>query len=129
MSPDQGYPQWTPANPPPGYYYNARQNSFLLLPLIPAPNNAGQQRAVNNGAGSSAMVFGILALVIGWIPILGLICALIAIGLGMIGVRNANAGEATNKGAAISGIVMGCINLAVSVGFIILFVTLMNQPH
>lgn len=78
-----------------------------------APEPGVQQ---NNGIALAAMILGILAL-LGLVFILpGFILGLIALILGIMGVRRANAiaGPGARKGMAITGIVTGAISLILS---------------
>ena len=65
----------------------------------------------SNGIGIAAMVVGIVALLLCWIPFLGLVLAIVALVLGIVGIRKASRGEATNKGMAITGVVTGGLAL------------------
>jgi uncharacterized membrane protein len=51
--------------------------------------------------------------VVSWVPFLGLLLAIVAIVLGILGIRKASKGEATNKGMAITGVVTGGLALLV----------------
>ena len=62
-----------------------------------------------NGLGTAALVLGILALLGAFIPILGMLSvplALIGLVLGILGFLRVRKGQATNKGAAIAGIIL-----------------------
>ena len=74
----------------------------------------GGQRA-SNGAGTAALAVGIIALLVSWIPFLGLILALVALVLGVVGLRKASRGQATNKNQAVAGVVTGGIALLIGV--------------
>jgi hypothetical protein len=80
----------------------------------------GPQR---NGLGVASLVLGIVALVLFWIPVLGLIPAGVGLGLGIAGRRRASRGEADNGGVALAGIVTSAVAIVISlalftVGFI-----------
>jgi hypothetical protein len=66
-----------------------------------------------NGAGTAALVLGVIGVLTSLIIIGGLL-GLIAIVCGAIGLGRYNRREATNKGAAVSGIVLGVIAFLVS---------------
>jgi hypothetical protein len=74
-----------------------------------------------NGVGTAALVFGILAVVsvlIGWIPFVGLVTvllALVAVILGVVGRGRVKRMQATNGGAAMTGLVLGVIMLILGV--------------
>ena len=82
-------------------------------------------RRFRNGAGTSALVLGVLALVLSILVItsvVGAILGIIAIILGVVGIGRANRGEAINRGSAIAGVVTGILSLVV-VGFLAFTVT------
>lgn len=72
-------------------------------PVTQFNNNMGNTRP-RNGMGTASLVLGIFSLLI-----FGFILGLLAIIFGSIGIGRANRGEATNKGAAIAGMVLGII--------------------
>jgi len=59
-----------------------------------------------NGMGSASLTLGILGLFLGWL------FSLLAIIFGGVGLGRANRGEATNRGAALWGLWLGVIGLA-----------------
>lgn len=72
-----------------------------------------------NGLGVAAMVLGITGAVLGlavflfwmsWLP------ALLALVFGIIGLGNARKGLATNKGMALTGLILGAVGLLLAVG-------------
>lgn len=106
---DQGYP----AAPQQGYQ---QQAPYQGAPAGQGgyPAYAGQggydRPAPKNGVGIAALVIGILALLSGFFLIGGLL-GLVAIVLGVIGSRRAKRGLATNRGMAITGIVLGALGV------------------
>lgn len=85
-----------------------------------APPAWEPQRRFRNGAGTAALVLGVLALVLSILVItsvVGVILGIIAIILGAVGIGRANRGEAINRGSAIAGVVTGVLSLVV-VGFL-----------
>lgn len=82
-----------------------------------APGAGYGQPAVapRNGFGVTALVLGILALVLCWTVWGGIVLGVLALIFGILGVKRANRGEATNKGLSISGIVTGSIGLVIGV--------------
>lgn len=86
-----GYPsQPMPGYPPPGY-------------LMAAPPR--------NGAGTAALVLGIIGLVFCWAHVFGLALNILAICLGATGIKRGARGEATNAGAARAGMILGIIGI------------------
>ncbi|MGW8762097.1 DUF4190 domain-containing protein [Streptomyces sp. NPDC055815] len=123
-TPGYGYPAATPAaggygyptpTPPPatsGYGY----------PGYGQPAQTGWQQAPSNGMGTTAMVLGIIAVAGFCLYGLGVILGVLALIFGIIGLKKVGRGEATNRGMAIAGIVLGSIGTLVSavfLGFII----------
>ncbi|MEU8622611.1 DUF4190 domain-containing protein [Streptomyces sp. NPDC048623] len=116
----------TPAAGTPGYGYPPASP-------VPAPSpypgygagysgQPGWGQQPSNGLGTAAMVLGIIA-VAGFCAYgLGSILGILALIFGVIGLKKANRGEATNRGMAIAGIVLGAIGTVISavfLGFII----------
>ncbi|MEU3462862.1 DUF4190 domain-containing protein [Streptomyces sp. NPDC006733] len=62
-----------------------------------------------NGFGIAALVLGILSVLMFWLWFAAIPMAVIAIVLGILGRRRANRGEATNKGMATAGTVLGAV--------------------
>ena len=66
-----------------------------------------------NGAGSIALVMGVVALVFAFVPIIGEFIAapsaVLAIVLGLIGLGRVEKGLATNGGQALAGSILGLI--------------------
>lgn len=83
------------------------------------PNQNPQQAAIaqdpKNGMGIAALIFGILALITCWIPIIGLVLGIVAIILGIIGRGRVKKLQATNKGAATAGLVLGILSLVINI--------------
>ncbi|MFC9792654.1 DUF4190 domain-containing protein [Streptomyces sp. NPDC127584] len=112
-----GYPAATPPAPTgSGYGY----------PGYPAPGGypgqTGWQQSPSNGMGTAAMVLGIIAVAGFCLWGLGAVLGILALIFGIIGVKKCGRGEATNRGMAVTGIVLGSIGIVVSavfLGFII----------
>ena len=111
--------QWQQANYAQGEAgnagYSAAGGNYGTTPISSGyePEPGRQQ---TNGVALAAMILGILAL-LGLVFILpGFILGLIALILGIMGVRRANAiaGPGARKGMAITGIVTGAISLILS---------------
>ncbi len=99
------------------------------------PNENPQQAAISrdpkNGMGIAALIFGVLALLTCfWLPVVGGVLGIVAIVLGVVGRGRANRLEATNKGVATTGLVLGIIslivNIIVSVALLFLGVAFLN---
>lgn len=75
---------------------------------------------MRNTAGTIALLFGLLGLVfMALIPPIGLLLALAAIVLGLIGRARSRRGEATNRGQALVGAALGALGVVVSLVLII----------
>lgn len=68
-----------------------------------------------NGMGTAALVLGILAILTCWLPIVGFVLGLIAIILGVIGRGRVKKMQATNGGAATTGLVLGVLSMIVNI--------------
>jgi hypothetical protein len=56
------------------------------------------------------MVFGILGVVLMWVPVVGFVLAILAVVFGVLGLGRANAGGG-NKGQAIAGLILGAVGI------------------
>ncbi len=77
--------------------------------------------AARNGLGSAGMVLGIVGLVFAFIPLVGVVAwpmVIVGLVLGILGLLRANRGEATNRGAAITGIACSAVGLIVCVAWV-----------
>jgi len=83
-----------------------------------------------NGMGTAAVVFGVLALLLCWLPVVGLLLGVLAIIFGVVGRGRVKRMQATNQGAATTGLVLGVlslvINLIISVLFFLGLATFLN---
>lgn len=111
-----GYPTPAPAPAPPSYGYP---------PASPYPTygagygqQPGWQQAPSNGMGVTSMVLGIIAVAGFCMYGLGIILGILALIFGIIGMKKANRGEATNRGMALAGVVLGSIGTLVSAVFL-----------
>jgi uncharacterized membrane protein HdeD (DUF308 family) len=74
-------------------------------------------RTRKNGAGTAALVIGVVALVLAVLVIFFPLAALLGIAaaiFGMVGIGRANRGEADNKGHAVAGVVTGLVALVIA---------------
>jgi hypothetical protein len=76
-------------------------------PSHPASPPLAAPQSPSNGMGVTGLVTGIVGACLAWVPILGFILGVLGIVFGGIGLYYANQGRATNKGAAIAGLVLG----------------------
>ncbi len=72
----------------------------------PAPNPTTKAVQPTNGLAVAAMVVGIIAFVLAWVPFVGFVGGIAAIVLGIIALKKTN-----GKGMSIAGIVTGAISI------------------
>src|SRR4051812_41796212 len=120
-APRDGVTQPPPASPPAG-------STQTYSPAPYAPYGTGPTTAGRNGLGTAALVVGIVGLLFSWTVVLGLALGVLGIVFGVIGRRRADRGEATNKGQATAGLILGSIATLVAVVFIGIFAWLWSTP-
>jgi hypothetical protein len=81
-----------------------------------------------NGFGVAALVLGLLALLLSWTVIGGIILGILAVIFGVLGRGRAKRGEATNGGFSVAGIVLGVLGVLIAIAFIALAVSALNSP-
>lgn len=86
-----------------------------------------QQPQGGSGLAITALVFGILALLLCWTVFGGIILGLIALVVGLIAASKAKKGTAKGRGMAITGIVLGVLGLLISIGFIVVAAVFLNS--
>ncbi|WP_081687225.1 DUF4190 domain-containing protein [Glycomyces tenuis] len=101
-----------PPQPQPGY--QAQQPAYGP-PQMPPAYGAPMMQQPKNGLGVAGMVTGIIGIVLFWCGIVGIVLAILAVVFGGVGIARANRGEATNKGMATAGVVLGVITLALDI--------------
>jgi len=106
--PPGGYPQ---AQPPAGY------EQYQQYPAQP-----------RNGFGVAALVLGLLALLLSWTIIGGILLGVPALIFGLLGRARAKRGEANNGGMSVAGVVLGVIGLLIAIGIIAFGVLTFNSP-
>jgi len=75
---------------------------------------------LQNGLGIAAMILGIVGFFLAFI-VIGIIPAVLALIFGIIGVRRAKRGTASNRGQATSGLVLGIIGIVVAIAMGVVF--------
>lgn len=79
-----------------------------------------------NGLGTTALVLGIVGIIFAIIPFLfwlGGVLGLLALIFGIIGSSRAGKGLATNKGMAVTGLVLGVVSIVVSIAWTVVIAT------
>jgi hypothetical protein len=82
-----------------------------------------------NGLGIAALVLGILAVLLFWTLVGGIVLGLVALILGVIGFRRGRRGQATNGTMSLVGAVLGVLGLIGSVIVIGFGVSLINSDE
>ncbi|MFF6871016.1 DUF4190 domain-containing protein [Streptomyces sp. NPDC012450] len=134
-----------PADTSGGYGYPADTSGGYGYPTAPGarapmatsgygypgyPGYAGQpgwQQPPSNGTGTAAMVLGIISVAGFCLYGLGALLGILALILGIVGVKKAGRGEATNRGMAVAGIVLGAIGTLIGAVFLAFLVWAINQ--
>ena len=88
-----------------------------------APPQGYAAPAGRNGLGTAALVLGILALITSWTVIGGILLGVLAVVFGAVGRGRVSRGEATNRGAAIAGLVLGLLGIVVAVFLLVVGAT------
>ncbi|MFN2479650.1 MAG: DUF4190 domain-containing protein [Pseudonocardiaceae bacterium] len=81
-----------------------------------------------NGFGIAALVLGLLALVLCWTIVGGIIFGILALIFGLLGRARAKRGEATNGGLSVAGMVLGIIGLLLTTGLVAFAASLLHSP-
>ncbi|OMB97762.1 DUF4190 domain-containing protein [Mycobacterium sp. NS-7484] len=109
-APTPAYPYGAPPGPYPAGYPSPVP--YGAYPMPPGP------RRPANGLGIAALIVAVIALVLVWSVIGGLMFGITAVILGFLGRGRCRRGEATNSGVAVSGIVLGAIACVLSLVFV-----------
>jgi hypothetical protein len=123
-TPPQG-PGPPPPPPPPDNWQPAPQGQ--QPPGLP-PQPAQQ----SNGVAIAALVCGIVALVLCWIPVINLLSialGLVAVILGIVGLRKARDPGVGGNGLAVGGLVTGVVGLLVAVLILSQIVRALSDPE
>ncbi|WP_055731190.1 hypothetical protein [Sciscionella sediminilitoris] len=73
------------------------------------PSSGSPTRPRGNGIGVTALVLGILAVVLSWLPVVGFVLAVLALIFGIIGIFN------SHKGMSIAGTATGAVALIAAI--------------
>ena len=115
-------PATPPAAPPQASYPPPGTVGYPTADPGAAPGWA--QGVPRNGLGIAALVLGILSLP-GAIAggVLGIVLGILALIFGIVGMRRAKRGEATNNGMALAGAILGAVGLLVGILVTLVLVT------
>lgn len=105
-----GQPAPPPLPPPPPWQTQP-------IPTPYAEPGAGPGPGPENGLGTAGLVLAILAFLGAFVPLVGLLgvpVALVAIVLAVLGLVRVSVGRATNRGSAVTGVLLGVLALLVA---------------
>lgn len=117
---------WSPGPPqprPPDGYGDANAAQY-------GTENGAVPPVPQNGMGTAALVLGLVGLVCSvlFFP-LGLVLAVTGLVLGIVGLKRVKRGLATNRGAAMAGIVLSVVSLVICIGWGIFIGVLVNKTQ
>ncbi|SCC80451.1 protein of unknown function [Bifidobacterium commune] len=92
----------------------APMNGMPQAPMGAMPQQPMVMTPTRSGMAIAALVLGIVAIVMFWIPFIGVICGIAAIVTGVMSMRKINAGNLSGKNMAITGLVTGIVGLVIS---------------
>jgi len=109
-------PEMPPPPPPPPPAYGAQPGYAMPPPGYGAQPGYGQygQQQPRNGMGIASLVLGLIALPFAFI-LVGVIPGVLAIVLGIVGLKRAGRGEASSRVLPVVGIVAGVLASLVAV--------------
>lgn len=94
------------------------------------PQGYGQpQQQGGKGLAIGALVTGVLALLLCWTVVGGVLLGLVAIVLGLVGASKAKKGTASGRGLAITGVVLGALGLVIGVALFALGAAFLNSDE
>jgi hypothetical protein len=118
-----------PVNPRDGDQYHPPVSHDANTPGLRQGAGYGTTPAQpRNGFGIAALVLGLLALVLCWTIVGGVVFGIVAVIFGLLGRARTKRGEATNGGVSLAGVVLGIIGLLVAIGLVALGASLLNTP-
>jgi hypothetical protein len=94
-------------------------------PVAPYGDSAPVGR---NAPGTAALVLGILAFVLCWTIVGGIVLGILAVVFGFVGRGRVKRGEADNRRVANAGIITGIVGILLAGGLIALGVSILNSP-
>jgi hypothetical protein len=106
-------------NPPIQQARQQEQSNSKLTSQTVNQNNVGSQ---SSNLAVVSLVVGILALILCWIPAIGIIFGISALVLGILGQKNSTKNLSSNKGLGIAGIIIGSLATLLSLILIVLVV-------
>lgn len=122
-------PPQTPPPPPPSDGSGDQQWPSADQPSAGQPYP--QQQSQSNGVAIAALVCGIIALILSWIPLINLLSVVLgiaAIVTGVMGIRRAADPGVGQKGLAVGGLVTGVIALLLSLLILVGMASILSDP-
>ncbi|MFE3208053.1 DUF4190 domain-containing protein [Streptomyces niveus] len=106
----------------PNYPHQADGGATPYTAPEPAP-------ARSNPLAVAALVLGIIACLLFWTIAGGILLGLLAVVLGIMGIRRARGGRAPHRTMSIVGVVLGALGLVVSTVLVVIGVSLLNSDE
>ena len=133
--PEQAPQQSTPPPhqappPPPGYPappYGQYPGGYPPAPPQPYAGYTPPPTGPRNGLGVTALVVAIVALVLSFSVVGGIILGIVAVIIGFAGRSRVKRGEANNGGVALAGIILGFLAIIVGLAFIAVWVGVFKE--
>lgn len=94
---------------------------------VPAAPAAGGRRG--NGLAVAALILGVLAILLFWTVVGGVVLGLLALVLGIIGARRARGGRAPHGVMSIVGAVLGALGLIASAVILAIGASILNSDE
>jgi phosphate/sulfate permease len=94
------------------------------MPYAPAPPMPPQQP--KNGLGTTALILGIVGVVLAFFYVGGLL-GLLALIFGIIGLGKVKKGEANNKGVALTGVILGVVSMLIAIAMTVFAFILVDK--
>jgi hypothetical protein len=82
----------------------------------------GDSSTATDGVAVAALIVGILAILVSWIPVLGAIGGIVALVLGLVGRSRIKKRGARGNGMAVTGIATGAVAIAINIAILAFFV-------
>jgi len=123
------YPPGPPGPYPPGPYPGGPYpgGGYPPPPMSYGDHYQAPPTAPKNSLGVAALVIAIIALVLSFTVIGGIIGGIAAVILGFIGRGRVKRGEADNGGVALAGIILGVVAIIASLAFVPIYVGLFKE--
>jgi hypothetical protein len=94
------------------------------MPYAPAPPMPPQQP--KNGLGTTALILGIVGVVLAFFYVGGFL-GLLALIFGIIGMGKVKKGEANNKGVALTGVILGVVAMLIAIAMTVFTFILVDK--